>query len=318
MELIRDFRNLLPRQRGCVATIGTFDGVHLGHQAVLHAVRTKSRELKLPSLVIVFEPLPAEYLSPENAPARLMNFREKFIAIESKNIDRLLCVRFNQHLRDMSAEQFVNDIFVRGLGVKYLIFGDDFRFGSNREGDILFAKKLGKLNDFKAVATSTFSFGGSRVSSTRIRGALASSNFGLAESLLGRPYSISGKVVYGKQLGRTLGVPTANVELGRLSAPLSGVYAVKVDGKDFKNSCGVANIGVRPTVNDNIRANLEVHLLDFQDQIYGQRIDVTFLSKIREEKKFSSIDELKININNDQRSARSWFHANPINSKKRS
>ena len=312
MELIRDVRSLQASHRGCVATIGTFDGIHLGHQAVLRQVVNQSMQLKLPSVVIVFEPLPGEYLSPTRAPARLMSFREKFYSIDSRGIDRLLTLTFNEKLKNMSANQFVEDIFVNGLGVEHLVFGDDFRFGNNREGDISFTQRLGKINNFAVVPTSTVEFEGERISSTRIRQALAASDFILAKSLLGRSYSISGRVVFGRQMGRTLGFPTANIELGRLSSPLSGVYAVKVNGPTMSDLRGVANIGVRPTVNDNMRANLEVHLLDFDNEIYGQRIDVTFLSKIREEKKFSSLDELKVNIANDLRTAQDWFDSNPL------
>ena len=312
MELIRDVRSLRQSHKGCVATIGTFDGIHLGHQAVLRQVVNQSMKLKLPSVVIVFEPLPGEYLSPTRAPARLMSFREKFYSIGSQGIDRLLTLTFNEKLKNMSAKQFVKDIFVNGLDVKHLVFGDDFRFGNNREGDISLTQKLGNRNNFVVVPTISVEFEGERISSTRIRHALAASDFILAESLLGKPYSISGRVVFGRQMGRTLGFPTANLELARLSSPLSGVYAVKVNGMAMSDVRGIANIGVRPTVNDNMRANLEVHLLDFDAQIYGQRIEVTFLSKIREEKKFSSLDELKVNIENDLRTAHDWFDSNPL------
>ncbi len=312
MELFRDVRGNILNHEGCVATIGTFDGIHLGHQAVLRQVLNKSLELQVPSIVIVFEPLPAEYLSPTHAPARLMSFREKFCFIDSQGIDRLLRLNFNEKLKNMSAKQFIDEIFVNGLGVKYLVFGDDFRFGNNREGDIKFTQNLGKLNNFDVVPTPSILFRGERISSTKIRQALAVSDFGLVKSLLGRAYSISGRVVYGRQIGRTLGAPTANVNLRRLSSPLCGVYAVKVDGPTMSNVLGVANIGVRPTVNDSMQANLEVHLFDFDAQIYGHRIEVTFLSKIREEKKFSSLDELKVNIANDLRVAREWFESNPL------
>ncbi len=310
MELIRDLCSLLPGHKGCVATIGNFDGVHLGHQAILRKLRARSSELQVPSVVVVFEPLPGEYFAPNDAPARLMSFREKFVALRDQGIDRLLCVRFDEKLSKMTAQRFGDEIFVKSLGIKYLIFGDDFRFGNNREGDILFAKELGKSRGFEAEAVETFYFEGSRVSSTRIREALADSEFDLATSLLGRPYSIEGKVIYGRQLGRLLGVPTANIELARSSSPLSGVYVVEVSGKYFRNAPGVANIGTRPTVSDSIRANLEVHLLDFSGEIYGQNIDVTFLSKLREEEKFESIDELKTNMEEDLRTARLWFDSN--------
>ncbi len=312
MEIIRGLGNLLPKHRGCVATIGTFDGLHLGHQAVLEQVCIKSEELKQPSVAIIFEPLPGEYLSPKNAPSRLMSFREKVKALKNQGIDRVLCVRFDDQLRSMSAQKFVNRVFLDGLGVKFLVFGDDFRFGNDRKGDLLFVKKIGKVYGFEAVATASVLLGGKRISSTRIREALGVGDLNLAGNLLGRPYSIEGKVVYGRQLGRTLGTPTANIELNRPSCPLSGVYAVKVFGEGINNSFGVANVGVRPTVNDTIRPNLEVHLLDFNRDIYGCRIEVFFLSKIREEKKFSSLEQLKENIAKDQLSAREWFDKNYI------
>jgi len=312
MEIIRGLGNLLPRHRGCVATIGTFDGLHIGHQAVLDQVCIKSQELGLPSVVIIFEPLPGEYLSPKNAPARLMSFREKIKALKKYSIDRVLCIRFDDRLRSMSAQKFIDRIFVDGLGVKFVVFGDDFRFGNDREGDLLFVQKAGEVNNFRAMPTLTVLQDSKRISSSRIREALHVGDLNLAKNLLGRPYSMEGKVVYGRQLGRTLGAPTANIELRRLSCPLSGVYAVKVRGVGINNLMGVANVGIRPTVNDTIKPNLEVHLLDFNRDIYGCRIEVIFLSKIREEKKFSSLDQLKANIAKDQRAARDWFDTNPI------
>ena len=307
MELIRGLHNLRPRHRGCVVTIGAFDGVHLGHQAVIRHLLEKSAELELPSTIIVFEPLPREYFSPIKAPARIMSFREKFFALRDLGVDRLLRVRFNERLRGMSAQQFVDDIFVAGLGVRYVVLGDDFRFGNDREGDLEFIRQQGPRYGYQARPTPTLSMDGERVSSTRIREALEQANFAEAERLLGRPYSISGKVVYGRQLGQTLGTPTANLELRRLRAPLNGVYAVRVSGAGLEGALGVANIGVRPTVDDSIKANLEVHLLDREIGLYGQHIEVTFQHKLREEKKFGSVDELRENIARDIESTRAWF-----------
>ena len=307
MELIRGLHNMRPRHRGCVVTIGAFDGVHLGHQAVIRHLLDKSRELALPSLVIVFEPLPREYLAPLKAPARIMSFREKFFAMRALGVDRLLRVQFNESLRAMSAQQFLDDIFVAGLGVRYVVLGDDFRFGNDREGDLEFIKQQGPRYGYEARPTPTLSVAGERVSSTRIREALAMADFAEAERLLGRPYSISGKVVYGRQLGRTLGTPTANLELHRLRAPLSGVYVVSVSGAGLSDAVGVANVGVRPTVDDSIKANLEVHLLDRDIALYGQHIEVTFRHKLRDEKKFGSVDELRDNIARDIENARAWL-----------
>ena len=307
MELIRGLHNMRPRHRGCVVTIGAFDGVHLGHQAVIRHLLEKSAELGLPSTIIVFEPLPREYFSPLQAPARIMSFREKFFALRDLGVDRLLRVRFNERLRGMSAQQFVDDIFVSGLGVRYVVLGDDFRFGNDREGDLEFIRQQGPRYGYEARPTPTLSMDGERVSSTRIREALEQADFAEAARLLGRPYSISGKVVYGRQLGQTLGTPTANLELRRLRAPLNGVYAVQVSGAGLEGALGVANVGVRPTVDDSIKANLEVHLLDREIGLYGQHIEVTFRYKLREEKKFGSVDELRENIARDIENTRAWF-----------
>jgi riboflavin kinase/FMN adenylyltransferase len=307
MELIRGLHNLRPGHRGCVATIGAFDGVHFGHQAVIRQLLQKSVALALPSIVIVFEPLPREYFSPLNAPARLSSFREKFLALQALGVDRILRIRFTENLQTMSAQEFIDILFVQGLGVSHVALGDDFRFGNDREGDFRMLSAQGERYGFDVESTATLAIHGERVSSTRIRQALEEADFELAEALLSRPYSISGKVVYGRQLGRSLGFPTANLELHRLRAPLSGVYAVEVTGAGLEKAKGVANVGTRPTVNDSIKANLEVHLLDLNQDLYGQRIEVVFKHKLREEKKFESVDELKENIARDVKNARLWF-----------
>ena len=307
MELIRGLHNLRPRHRGCVATIGAFDGVHLGHQAVMNHLKTKAVELNLPSTVIVFEPLPREFFSPIKAPARIMSFREKFQAMRQLGVDRLLRIRFNEELRGMSAQRFVEDVFVAGLGVRYVVLGDDFRFGNDRQGDVRFIQQQGEIHGYAAGPTPTQEWQGDRVSSTRIRRALEAADFDRAEKMLGRPYTISGKVIYGRQLGQTIGTPTANLELRRLRAPLAGVYAVEVSVAGLDRALGVANVGVRPTVDDSIKANLEVHLLDRNIELYGQHIEVCFRHKLRDEKKFDSVDELKLNIASDIENTRAWF-----------
>ncbi|MEM6579914.1 MAG: bifunctional riboflavin kinase/FAD synthetase [Pseudomonadota bacterium] len=307
MELIRGLHNLRPRHRDCVATLGAFDGVHLGHQAVLKHLLQKAEELNLPSLVIVFEPLPREYLAPLKAPARIMSFREKFFAMRALGVDRLMRIQFNENLREMSAQQFLDDIFVKGLGVHYVVLGDDFRFGNDRQGDLEFIKEQGLRYGYEACSTSTLAIDGERVSSTRIRDALEQADFAEARRLLGRPYTMSGKVVYGRQLGRQLGTPTANIELHRLRSPLSGVFVVNVTGAGLVDAPGVANVGVRPTVNDSIKANLEVHLLDRSLSLYGQHIEVTFLQKLREEHKFDSVEDLREQIAMDIDAAKAWL-----------
>ncbi|MCY4043495.1 MAG: bifunctional riboflavin kinase/FAD synthetase [Cellvibrionales bacterium] len=306
MELIRGLHNIRPQHKGCVATIGAFDGVHLGHQKVLQKLKDKGRELGLPALVITLEPLPREYFSPQKSPARLMSFREKAKAIEALGVDRLLRVKFDKTLSEVSAEDFIKDIFFDKLAIKYMIVGDDLRFGHDRRGDFGLLKQMGKDLGFDVAATDTFEVQGDRASSTRIRQALEASDFTLAEALLGRPYAISGKVVYGKQLGRTLNAPTANVKLHRIKAAMSGVYAVEVrlDGECFQ---GVANVGTRPTVDDGLTAILEVHLLDFNRDIYGKHLEVVFRHKLRDEKKFESLDALKSAIHQDCDDAKAWF-----------
>jgi riboflavin kinase/FMN adenylyltransferase len=307
MELIRGLHNLQPRHRGCVATIGAFDGVHRGHRAVLAQLLEAATELSLPSTVIVFEPLPREFLAPDDAPARLMNFREKYEALAAIGVHRLLRVRFDASLRRMSAADFADALFVRGLAVQRLVLGDDFRFGREREGDAGFLRDLGRREGFVTLPTQTFEVDGDRVSSTRVREALAAGDLAGAARLLGRDFAMSGRVVHGRKLGRELGAPTANVELQRLRSPLNGVFAVAVDGAGFADAAGVANVGTRPTVSDGTRANLEVHLLEGSPDLYGQRIRVRFLEHLRPEKKYASLDALKEAIGDDIATARRWF-----------
>ncbi|MEX1670389.1 bifunctional riboflavin kinase/FAD synthetase [Zhongshania guokunii] len=308
MELIRGIRHFRPEHRGCVATIGAFDGVHLGHQAVLRQLIAKGVEMGLPSTVVLFEPLPREFFSPNDAPARLMSFREKFDALRDLGIDRVLRIRFTPEFRDMTANEFIHTLFVAGLGVKYIVVGDDLRFGRNRSGDFELLRKFGKVDGFEVVDTSTLKITDERVSSTRIREVLAEADFVLAERLLGRPYSIFGRVMVGQQLGRTIGTPTANVELHRLRAPLSGVFAVEVYGAADGMCPGVANVGVRPTIGDLSKAILEVHLLNFSQNIYGRKIRVVFRKKLRDEAKFDGLDALQAQIAVDVEQARSFFN----------
>ena len=307
MELIRGLHNLRPRHSGCVTTIGAFDGVHHGHRAVLGHLLEKAAELELPSVVILFEPLPREFFAPREAPSRLMSFREKFRALEELGVDRVLRVRFDDELRNMSALDFITRIFVDGLGARYIVVGDDLRFGHDREGDFALVQEQGERYGYETMHTATLGISGTRVSSTRIREALENADFAQAEELLGRPYSITGKVVYGDQRGRGLGAPTANMELHRLRAPLSGVYVVEVAGIADGALPGVANVGTRPTIGDSIRANLEVHVLDYDGQLYGKSLTVTFREKIRDEQKFESLDELQQQIHKDIAYGREFF-----------
>ncbi|WP_417499997.1 bifunctional riboflavin kinase/FAD synthetase [Methylophaga sp.] len=305
-KIIRGFHNLPASPQGCVATIGNFDGVHLGHQAVLTQLAMKGDTLKLPAVVITFEPQPFEYFVPEKAPARLTRFREKVEALRCYSIQQLCVLRFNKRLAQMSAEAFIQALLVKGLNVKYLVVGDDFRFGCERKGDFALLQQAGQKYGFQVVNMHTFAIDQNRVSSTRIRNALSSGDLVLAEKLLGRPYRMSGRVAHGDKRGRKMGFPTANIHLHRHKIPLTGVFAVQLFGIDEEPVNGVANIGIRPTIGGN-KALLEVHLFDFKREIYGEHVQVFFLHKIRDEQRFENLDQLISQIKLDAEQARQYF-----------
>lgn len=306
MTFIRDLQSLQSFNQRSVVTIGSFDGVHLGHQAILNQVKAVAAELGLPSVVMTFEPQPQEFFSGERAPARLMRLREKVDALFEFGVDQVLCLQFNRELRNLTAAEFVRSVLVDGLGTRHLIVGDDFRFGCDRSGDFKMLSEMGETYDFAVQDTETLEVDGQRVSSTLVRQILERGNFERASQLLGKPFTITGRVVYGQQLGRELGFPTANVQLNRYSAPLSGVYAVlvNIDGAVYQ---GAANVGLRPTVGDLLKPILEVHLLDFEADLYGRRIEVEFVTKIRDEEKFTSLDKLIESIQRDVKQIRAWF-----------
>ncbi|MDX1303297.1 bifunctional riboflavin kinase/FAD synthetase [Photobacterium sp.] len=306
MELIRGIHNIKPEHHGSVLTIGNFDGVHLGHQAVLRQVLAKARALGWPATVMSFEPQPLELFAGDKAPARLTSFRDKYMQLKQVGVERLLCINFNAHFANMSAQDFVRRLLVEQLGVKFLVVGDDFRFGKGRCGDFAMLVAAGKEFGFTVVSTQSFCVSEQRVSSTAIRQALVSDDLLLAESMLGRPYSISGRVSHGRKLGRTIGFPTANVPLKRRVSPVSGVYAVEVFGVEGAPIPGVANVGHRPTVN-GVRRQLEVYLFDFQSDLYGRQIEVVLRHKLRDEIKFESFDALKAQIERDAQTARVWL-----------
>ena len=308
MEIIRGWHNIRPHHKGCVATIGNFDGVHRGHQVLLDLVKDHSARLGQPSLLITFEPLPREYFN-RAVPARLTRFREKIHILRELGIDRVLCIPFNERTRTIPAEEVIEQVLVDGLGIQYIVTGDDFRFGKDRDGDFAMLKAAGEQHGFGASHIDTQTVAVDRVSSTRIRETLQAGDLELAEELLGRPYFIMGRVVYGRQLGRTLGVPTANIRLQRYRSALEGVFAVTVEiaGNDDVHH-GVANIGIRPTV-DGKEPLLEAHIFDFAGDIYGELLKVTVVKKIREERKFSGLDELKTEIERDIAKTRTFFAA---------
>ncbi len=298
MKLIRGLYNIPPNLKGCVVSIGNFDGIHLGHQQVITQLTEKAAELNLPSVVITFEPQPPEYFSENSAPSRLTRFREKFQALSHFSIDYLFYLRFDAAMVALSAEEFVRKVLINGLNVRYLVVGDDFRFGYRRLGDFALLKNMGEKLGFQVVQMNSFDMNQQRVSSTRIRHALTQGDLTTAENLLGRPYRISGRVAHGDKLGRTLGFPTANIHLHRKTTPLSGIYAVEVFGLEKEPVIGAASIGTRPTVGGK-QYLLEIHLLDFSKDIYGHYVDVDFKYKLREELHFESLEILKQQIKKD-------------------
>ena len=305
MEIIRGMHNIRPRHAGCVATIGTFDGVHHGHQMLLAHLVAKSQELGAPSVLVTFEPQPREYFQRTPVPARLTRFREKIHLLRESGIDRVLCIPFNERTRLIPADEVIERFLVDMLGVRYLVVGDDFQFGKDREGNYAMLKEAGDKLGFGVSHMGTLTFDHERVSSTRIREVLGAGDFRLAEKLLGRPYFIMGRVVYGRRIGRQMGVPTVNIRLQRYKAALEGVFAATVDGLGPTRR-GAANIGVRPTVGGK-EPLLEVHILDFDEDVYGRLLTVTPCEKIREERWFPSLDALRVEIERDIEKTRAYF-----------
>ncbi|MEF3076550.1 bifunctional riboflavin kinase/FAD synthetase [Methylobacter sp. Wu1] len=299
MRLIRGLSHLEPLENGCVLTIGNFDGLHLGHRAVIDNLATRGRALGLPVIVMIFEPQPLEYFLGKNAPSRLMRLREKVIQFLKLPVDDLLILRFNQQIANCDAEQFISDILIKKLNVKHLVVGDDFHFGKDRRGNFALLKKKGQAFGFEVEDTGSYYVDGQRVSSTLIRDALGAGDLVKAERLLGRCYSVCGRVAHGDKRGRTIGYPTANIRMFRKNTPVVGVYAVTMTGIDGQEFEGVANVGTRPTVDGGSKVILETHLFDFNKEIYGRYVEVHFKRKIRDEMRFRSLDELKAQIVKD-------------------
>ncbi len=307
MRVTRGLHNLTPASGGCVATIGNFDGVHLGHRAVFQRLAAEGRALGLPTTVITFEPQPMEFFAPQQAPARLTRLREKLDAMQHDGVDRVVLLPFGARLAAMGAHDFVQELLVDGLGTRFLLVGDDFRFGRGREGDFALLEAMGREHGYAVQDLNTVTHGGERVSSTRIREALARGDLGLARHLLGRPYRICGRIGHGDKRGRTIGYPTANINLHRRVSPLRGVYAVTLGGVANSHLPGVANIGTRPTVAGDLRHLLEVHLFGFSGDLYGRHAQVEFCLKLRDERKFDSFPALKAQIDLDAVTAREFL-----------
>jgi len=308
MIIFEDTNRFSQLQESCVATIGKFDGVHLGHQLILDQLNQKAEQFDLPSLVILVEPHPEEFFASDarSCPARLTILKEKLELLESFGIDFVFQLQFDKALSELSAQDYIADILVKGLGVKSFIVGNDFRFGHQRKGDFSLLQEAGEQFGFEVVETAAYERNGHRISSTFIREQLANADFTLVEQLLGRPYSIKGEVVQGAQLGADLGFPTCNINPQRLRIPLHGVYACEVRLVDRYRPAAV-NIGYRPTVTESGEALLEAHILDFNEDLYGKTIEVIFRQKIREELKFSGLDELKSQISADVEQVREIF-----------
>jgi len=313
MKVFEDTAEFRQYHQSCVATIGKFDGIHTGHQLILQQLRGKAAEFGVPSVVVLIEPHPEEFFaaSPQDCPARLSELEEKLALLAELGVEVVYKLRFDALLQAQSAEDYIEEFLVKGLGIVCLIIGSDFRFGHKRRGDFAMLKTYGQTFGFEMLESASCEFQGARISSTYVRQQLQQGEFERVELLLNRPYGISGTVVKGQQLGRDLGFPTCNVKLNRKTLPLHGVYAcdVQVNNQDLAERFlkGAANISYRPTVSDSNRAVLEVHLLDFDSDLYGEQITVIFRHKIRDEQKFASLDALQARIAIDVQAVREFF-----------
>lgn len=290
-------------------TIGNFDGVHLGHQAMLQQLRESAKMRGLPTAVLVFEPHPREFFTPQQAPARLTNMREKLEMLAQLGLDRVHECRFNSSFAQMSAADFIHALHEK-LAVKFALIGDDFRFGNARSGDFALMEKIGAQRGFEVQAMHTVLHDGIRVSSTAVRAALAEGNMRMAQRYLGRSYSISGRVEHGDGMGKRLGFPTANIQLKHNRPPLTGIFVVRMQGDDLPPMNGVASLGVRPTVRQDGKHVLEVHLFDFAHDIYNKHMRVDFLHKLRDEEKYPDLETLTRQIALDVSNAKQWFIEN--------
>jgi riboflavin kinase/FMN adenylyltransferase len=285
-------------------TIGNLDGVHRGHQAMLTRLSEAAEDLALPSAVLTFDPHPREFFAPDSAPPRLSTLRDKLERFASNGVARVHVARFDARLAKLSAEEFIEQVLVRKLKVGWILVGDDFRFGRDRVGDLALLRT--RAASFSVEAMPTVMIDGERASSSAVRAALAAGDVERATRLLGRPYTMSGHVAHGDKLGRNLGFPTANIVLRR-KPPLSGIFAVRVNGLGGGSRAGVASLGVRPTVKEDAKPLLEVFLFDFDESIYGRRIGVEFLHKLRDEERYSDLAALTRQIRIDVAQARDYF-----------
>ncbi len=287
-------------------TIGNFDGVHLGHQALLNELKTAAKMRGLQTAVVIFEPHPREFFTPQQAPARLTSLREKLELFETMGLDRVHICRFDALFAQKSAADFIQALHEKAQA-RFVLIGDDFRFGSGRAGDFALVQKIGAQRGFSVQAVHSVLHDGVRVSSTAIRAALAAGQIRKAREYLGRPYSISGRVVHGDGMGRKLGYPTANIQMKHNLPPLKGIYVVHVHAEGLGVLQAVASLGVRPTVKQDAKPVLEVHMFEFAQQIYGKHLRVEFLQKLRDEEKFPNLEALTRQIALDVENAKKWF-----------
>ena len=303
MELVRGLHNISQRHRGCVLTVGNYDGVHLGHQQMIGALKARAAQLCAAATVLVFEPSSKEFIDPDGAPPRLTRWREKFLALAALGVDRLVTLRFDECMRAMTPRCFVDELIVGKLGTRHMVVGDDFRYGSNAGGTIDSLRAAGQAHGFGVEQMAPFVVDGARVSSTAVRERLELGDFAGAARLLGRPYRMLGHVVEGRRLGRTLGFPTANLRLMRRKPPLWGILAVWVHGIDSRPLPGVASLGTRPTVNGT-EPLLEAHVFDFSGDLYGRQLEIEFVAKLRDEVKFDSLEAMTVQMQSDAARAR--------------
>lgn len=303
MKIVRGLTNARPSDRGCVLTIGNFDGMHLGHESIVRRLAAHGRELGLPTAVLTFEPNPREYFDPANAPARLMRLRDKAARLAELGLDRLILLKFNAHLRSWDGRDFIERVLVQALGVRHVVIGSAFRFGKGRSGTVELLREAGRVHGFGVDEAGAVEIDGERVSSTRVRAALARGDLDAVRRLLGRDYRMTGRVMEGRRLGRTLGYATANLRLHRRVSPVSGVFAVHVHGAARAALPGVASVGSRPTVGGG-EILLEAHIFDWQGDLYGRYLGVDFVAKLREESHFPSLEALVAHMHVDARQAR--------------
>ncbi len=306
MQLIRGLHNLKNRIQHCAITIGNFDGLHLGHKELIHHTVQQAKALGVPSVLMTFEPQPNEFFQHKAPVPRLMRFREKWLGLQETGLDYVVCVRFDKAFAQLSPQQFIKDLLVDRFGMRAIVVGDDFRFGAKRAGDINLLNQYASTFNFSVSQMPTLEIKNQRVSSTRVREALHEGDLAGAKELLGQPYALTGKVVYGDQIGRQLGYPTANFNLHRQQVPLAGVFVVRAHGLQATPINGVANLGTRPAFNGT-RVLLEVHLFDFNQTLYGKNLQIEFIHKLREERHYDKIDDLVEQIKQDVANAKNYF-----------